>query len=504
MAPEKNFEGYRAEYFINPKNPLEQKYSDAVTLLVSQLLGLPATDNLSDGSLKEGLDKFVYELIERMRHSRKFDHLSVAQLNPDDNFPAILAHIASTLRNNNTIIGDVSPVESKMEQEAVNWLITKIARYDETKASGALVTGGTLANLTGLMVARERLSNNGWNGVTPAYILTSPMAHYSVKKSAAILAPRGIIQVLEVPMMPGSFTMDTHALEHYVNACTALRSPIMAIVAVAGQTETGLVDNLQHSAEVAQEHDIYFHVDGAYGAPYVLSKQAALFNGMELSNSLVVDPHKYGYTPFSSGSILFKSAEEHSLIEETNTDGSAYMFKTGKEREEAHAFKQVDSIHLGRHRLEGSMGGQGAAALWAVIQTLGVEGLGFILDHTIDVTDAVYRTLMTSPYFKPSFVPELNTICFYPHDKRIAQIDNPALQSLLVEKASAILEQATGAYLSTTTIPAVSGAKNERADMKVFRFVATHPHTEIKDALQIIDDLHAIWDELITQELGKI
>lgn len=510
MSLEKKFQDYRSDFFVNPKVPVAPHHIEAAALLMSKLLGKP-TDNPDMDTARADpnseLGKFIHLLAEKMQHTRKFDHLSVAQVHPDGNLPAMLAHFASTLRNNNTIIGEVSPVETRMEQEAIAWLVKEIAQYDEHAASGAIVTGGTLANLTGLMVARERLTLEGWDGKTPAYILTTPMAHYSIKKAASILAPKGLIQVLDVPMETNTFKMDVHALDHYVSTTKKLGHRIMAIVGVAGETETGLVDDLQRISEIADANRIYVHIDGAYGAPFIVSKRSHLFVGMNHSNSLVIDPHKYMYTPYPAGAILFRSAQDHSLIEESNKDGAEYMFKTDEGRERAHAFKQASMTHLGRRRLEGSMGGQGAAAVWAVIQTLGVEGLKLVLDHTIDVTDAVYRTVTTSRIFKPAHSPDLNTICFYPTDTRISGIlTNPKEQARLVETASAILEQRTGAYLSTTKIevPTGRGRNNERTDLKVFRFVASHPYTEIEDATEIIDNLHEIWDELVLQEQAKI
>lgn len=245
-------------------------------------------------------------------------------------------------------------------------------------------------------------------------------------------------------------------------------------------------------AEIAQENGIYLHIDGAYGAPFVLSEMGNLFNGIEKSNSLVVDAHKYLYTPYQAGTILFRNSEEHSMIENTNSDGNEYMFKEDEAHKKALAFKEQSMTHLGKRRLEGSMGGQGAASIWAVIHTLGKRGLGLLLNHTIQVTRDVYDNINNSPIFTPAYKPELNTLCFYP---KPGLIEDLAEQNNLVETCCAILEQKIGAYLSTTTLD-VPSEDGTRTPMKVFRFVTTHPYTDSEDALRILDELHRIWSEL--------
>lgn len=501
----KDFDYFRKEYFINPKSSIPENHINSITFIATKLLGFPSNNYKEKQKIPTSeLDKFVDSLAIKMQESRKFDHLSVAQIHPNGNLPAILANISSTLRNNNTIIGEVSPVETLMERESVNWLISNIAQYDLSRASGAIVSGGTLANITGLTVARERLIQKGWDGESSVCILTTSMAHYSIKKAAFLLGPKNLIQVLEIPMQKNTFKMDTKILEQTISICKKNNQKIMAIVGVAGETETGLVDDLQCISEIADANKIYLHIDGAYGAPFILSKRSSLFLGLSKSDSLVIDGHKYLYTPYAAGSILFKRSEDHALIEISNHDGAEYMFKSGKDREYVHAMQSEKMLHLGKRRIEGSMGGQGAASIWAISKTLGTEGLKEILNHNIDVTEAVYNFLSSSKFFKCAHAPELNTLCFYPKNLQIGNGLTSEEQAQLIETASAILEKRTGAYLSSTTIEVPTGINNDRTKMKVFRFVATHPYTEKEDVFKIIENLHDIWDELMYTRSSSI
>lgn len=562
----KDFDGYRKEFFVNPRRPIDPRFIQAGTFLMSRLLGMPSGQLPQDNT---PLNSFVHELAAKMEGeagndsmpgSRHFDEKSMAQLHPNGNMPAILANVSSVLRNNNTIFAGVSPAETQMEQEAVTWLAKEIAGYDPSESSGVITVGGTLANLTALTAARERLSskrtNRGkraWNG-DKAYVLASEAAHYSIDKAAAILSPNGGIEVLKIPLEKDGFRMDSEQLERYVKKLRKAGKPIMAIVGVAGETETGLVDDLNRMADIAAANGIFFHVDGAYGAPFRLTRQSELFRGMERGDSLTIDPHKYMYAPYPAGSVLFKDRTDHDRLEVMNDRGSGYVFQDDQAKQVA---QQGQPEFIGKRRIEGSMGGQGASGTWAVIHALGKEGLGLVLEHTLDVTQHAYATLAESDVFSPVFRPDLNSLCFYPDPTLSGNSDvaklltyqgytatqdthkNPkqeVLQNMLIEEARQRLEDRTGVYMTTTELSVPVEGKGfsktdmsaevehqqkkktkeakkprvvrrlqkdnpteERKYLKVFRIVPTHPYTDVEQVDFALSQLHSIWGELLTQ-----
>lgn len=476
---------YYRQFFVDPNSPINPDFLQASTFLANMLLGTP----VSDGQLPQEskISNFIKELALRMASSRHFDEKSMGQLHPNGLIPAILAHEASTFRNNNTVSVQSSPAESDMEKEAIGWLIENIARFDKTTARGALTTGGTLSNLTALFTARERLVHiKGWDATrTPATVLSTEMAHYSVKKSARVLGPNGLIYVTGIPTETGGYKMDTNALKDKIMELRSQDVPILAIVANAGQTETGLVDNLECIAEIADTSDIFLHIDGAYGAPFVLSKRGRLFNGMSQGNSLSTDPHKYMYAPYPAGSIMFRNGDDQDFIKALNKEGEDYVLG-----------ETLDD-HLGKGRIEGSMGGQGAAAALAAIKTLGVDGLRVVLDHNIDLTDLAYRTvcLPDSP-FKPAYVPELNTFGFYPRIPEHRD-DN------LVERAAKQLEADTGYYISTEVLPIPQNPtfSNENiVKSRVFRMVISHPYTSEENVESALSSLSEIWNRNLSNK----
>lgn len=483
MTRPSTFESIRDTYFINPKNPDVTDLVGATTTIIDGF----ANQELANPSLDDSLAPITaagHQIAKDYQAARRFDHLSVAQLHPGDNKLGVLAHVASTLSNNNTIIGEVSPVETSYENYAVRWLLGNIAGYDPDKASGSLVSGGTSANHTAMVVAREALQEQGWDGITPVKLFASEMTHYSISKAARLLAPRGIIQVEHVPLTDG-YTMDTDALYRKVQAARESNIPIMGIVAVAGETETGLVDDLDTIVQIADENGVYLHVDGAYGAPYVLSRESARFKSMKESRSLTCDPHKYLYVPYSSGAIMFAEGADHALLEELNNDGQDYMFKVDDAKLEARQKFAHNSTYLGKKRLEGSMGGQSAAALYTTIKHIGRNGLASLLNHNIDMAELFADEIVRADAgLKLSFEPQLNTVCIEPTD---AYPGNDRR----MEDVSALIEENHGIYLATTSLPTFGKDGDKR---KVLRFVATHPHTDATDVQYIAQSVKEAWE----------
>lgn len=472
---------YYRKLFVDPQKPVDSSFIDSSAFLANQLLGTPDPDKpnipLQDGVFSE----FVIDLASRMQNSRHFNERSMAQLHPSGLMPAILAHEASTLRNNNTVAIESSPAETEMEKEAITWIVKNIAGYDPKLADGAITVGGTLANLSALLVARERLSERGWDGRSTVTVLASEMAHYSIQKATNVLGPRGLITVTQIPLEKNGYKTDTAAVKDKIRDLKELEIPVpvMAIVGLAGQTETGLVDNLEELANISNENGIYFHVDGAYGAPFVLSRKKELFTGMDRSDALAVDPHKYMYAPYPGGSIIFKDAMDKKRISALNKDADKYI---------------LSELALGKGRIEGSMGGQGAAATLAVIKTLGVDGLRVILNHAIDLTEHAYSILnLPGSPFTTAYIPDLNTLGFYPKNQE-------ERSGSLVESAVKRLEKETGIYLTTEELPLVNEPLDSEGNpvrAKVFRMVITNPYTTKEIVSEGIYSLQEIWRKML-------
>ena len=511
MTKHNIFEKVRDAYFINPKAPDSTAMIEAASTLIGKVIGrqfphddpeiLPLVE--PDFSTEpKSISDVANALADEYKLARNFDHQSVAQIHPSDNIVGILAQLASTIKNNNTVMPVASPVETLYENHSVNWLLENIASYKPDISSGALVLGGTSANLTGLLVARELLSKNsekGWHGEEEAVLFTSNMSHYSVTKAADMLAPRrypkdgsedkprGIIKVEMVPLTPDSYHMDPSELKKRIEAAKKRGQPIVGVVVLAGETHTGLVDDLDSIIEITQKEGVYTHVDGAYGSPYRLSRVGKLFDSVKESNSLACDPHKYMYVPYSCGAILFADSAHQAILQGFNERANDYLpgFNLQADRNE------VEAAALGDKRIEGSVGGQSAAALYATIRYLGKEGIASLLNHTLDMAQLFADRIRGSDAgLRLAFVPQLNTVCVEPVDgvTDISELDKR------VEHTCARLEEDYGIYLTSTKLP--YDRKDPGKKRQVFRFVATHPHTDEDDVRHIADNLIETWKEV--------
>lgn len=188
------------------------------------------------------------------------------------------------------------------ENQALAFLATTAGM--PASAGGCFVSGGSAANLSALVVARDmgaaRLARRGQ--VRPPRVAVSDTAHASVGKALHMLGVAPLVVETTGHRLTGG------ALE------LALRDDpdpgtVVAVVATAGTTNAGIVDDLAGVGEVARENDLWFHVDGAYGGAAMLSRSAAvkeLFVGSGLADSFAVDPHKWLFAPFDCAALVYR------------------------------------------------------------------------------------------------------------------------------------------------------------------------------------------------------
>ncbi|UCC72234.1 MAG: aminotransferase class I/II-fold pyridoxal phosphate-dependent enzyme [Gemmatimonadota bacterium] len=193
-----------------------------------------------------------------------------------------------------------SSAAHQVELVVVDWFRQWLGMPES--AGGTLVSGGSVANLTGLVLAREvRLGDMREDGV----IYTSELAHSSVDRGARILGFRPD-QVRKIPT-DEACRMDVDALwEALLEDAEARRWPF-CVVANAGDTSTGSVDPLSDVADFCAAQGLWLHVDAAYGGFAVLDPRGReLLRGIERADSVALDPHKWLYTPFEAGCVLVR------------------------------------------------------------------------------------------------------------------------------------------------------------------------------------------------------
>jgi aromatic-L-amino-acid decarboxylase len=219
--------------------------------------------------------------------------------------------LASAL-NANVVAWNGAPMATEIERQTVRW-IAELLGYPPD-CGGLFVSGGNMANFVGLLAARR--ARAGWDvrsqglaapGARRLRLYVSDQTHTWVQK-AADLSGLGTAAIRWVPTDAGC-RMDTDALAACIREDAARGEQPFLLVGNAGTVSTGAVDPLPELAALAREHDLWFHVDGAYGAPAVAVRGApAALAGLREADSVAVDAHKWLYLPIEAGCVLVRDA----------------------------------------------------------------------------------------------------------------------------------------------------------------------------------------------------
>jgi aromatic-L-amino-acid decarboxylase len=218
---------------------------------------------------------------------------------------AASADLLASVLNQNVTSWRSAPAAATIERAVVRWLAEAIGCAGFT---GSLAGGGSSANLMALAMAREAKLPANESGARPGTVIyASSEAHMSIGKAAALLGVgRENLRHISVD---AQFRMRMDALEDAIVADRrAGRTPI-AIVAAAGTVSTGAVDPIAAIAHVARRHDLWLHVDGAYGALAAMAIPNA-FAGLDQADSISLDPHKWLYQPMDCGCLLYRRAAD--------------------------------------------------------------------------------------------------------------------------------------------------------------------------------------------------
>ncbi len=269
---------------------------------------------------------------------------------------------------------------------------------------GAFCSGGTVANITALWVARNNLlkpegqfkgvSREGLHRALTHYgyddlaILVSSRGHYSLKKSADILGI-GQDNVIAIPTDPNN-KIDCKKLVAKCQELADKNIRVLSIVGVAGTTETGNIDPLEDIAAIAQQFNTHFHVDAAWGGATLLSnKYRHLLAGIELADSVTIDAHKQMYVPMGAGLVVFKNPASVAAIEHH----AEYILRKG-------------SKDLGSHTLEGSRPGM-AMLVYSSLHIISRVGYEMLINQGIERAQYFANLIKKNPDFELITEPEL-------------------------------------------------------------------------------------------------
>jgi glutamate/tyrosine decarboxylase-like PLP-dependent enzyme len=356
--------------------------------------------------------------------------------------------IASAL-NVNVTCWRSGPAATEVERMVIRWL-GQLIGYD-TDGKGLLTSGGSMANLIALLIASRRKTGANtaraglWNSGAPLCVYASTEVHMSIPKAADILG-FGRDYVRLVPC-DHKLRMDVSQLRERIKSDVAQGLRPFCVVASAGTVGSGTVDLLLDIAAVAKEFDLWFHVDGAYGALAMLDPESmALFDGLELADSVSLDPHKWLYIPIDVGSLLFR--DESAARQTFSVTDADYIKTHGLSDDAAFAFWDY-GIELSRRFR--------ALKVWLTLRYYGKRRLADAIADDIALAKYLAELVSEADDFELLAPVELSICCFryLPESvKDRLRTDGQVEAELneLNEKIMSRVQRSGRAYISNATI----------------------------------------------------
>ncbi len=336
-------------------------------------------------------------------------------------------------------IYEMGPWATAVERAVVEAVGEQLG-FQPQKFSGLITSGGTLANLTGLLTARNIVLSDSWTtglmGRRPAPVLVAHAdAHYSISRSAGILG-LGTNQIVTAAL-DDRRRMEPNRLDELLSRLRSRGVPIVAVAAVSCATPIGSFDPLADIAAVCQRHEAWLHVDAAHGGALSFSSRYRhLLDGIELADSVVCDAHKMMFMP-ALCAMLFYRNPEHRFA--TFHQEAPYLFDPT-----APELAEYDNgvVNLECTKRAAAFG------VWGVWSLLGRRIFADMVDVTIDLAQQFHGLLSDADDFVPLHEPQCNIVAFryLPpelHDAPAATIDalQPRLRRAVIESGEYYLVQ---------------------------------------------------------------
>jgi glutamate/tyrosine decarboxylase-like PLP-dependent enzyme len=425
------------------------------------------------------------EILARFREDIAPNAMGVAspryfgQFNPTPLPVGVWADALSSMLNQNAGAWRNGPTSAMLEARGVRWLCD-LLNYGP-QSFGTLASGGSEANLIALKCARDSVARDIKDrGVRRApgelVIYASEQCHYSIDKSADILG-LGREGLRKIPT-DTRFHISLDALKEAIAADRKAGMLPCCIVGVAGTTSTGVIDPLESLAEIAREHDCWYHIDAAYGGPLAFSpRHKDMLRGIELADSITFDPHKWMFVPFACAATLvrgggrvlrdaFDMTPEYLSEDRGGVDVEFDFFRYGQ---------------MGTRRFN-------SLKLWMAIKFMGREGYARTVERHIELTKYLAKQIEGLKGFKCVGEVETAVCCFrYLPDNLELGNESDRLQQRLQQ----VIERSGEAWLTTTVL---HGHRAMRVNINSF---LTEQH-HIDDLVKLLE---RSGNELLANEL---
>jgi glutamate/tyrosine decarboxylase-like PLP-dependent enzyme len=304
----------------------------------------------------------------------------------------ILGELLAAAVNPNVGGWSLSPIATEIEAQTVQW-IAELLGYP-TEGDGLLVSGGNMANLVGLTAARSAktpwdVRASGLQGQQhPLCVYASTEAHTWLQTAVDLLG-MGTDSIRWIST-DADLRMNTSELQRCIRADREEGVQPIAVVGTAGTVSTGAVDPLPEIAGICREHNLWFHVDGAYGGLAVAAPEApADLHGLREADSVAVDPHKWLYAPLEAGCVLVR--DPHALLNAFSYHPPYYHF------EDAVGDPEINYYEHGPQNSRGFR----ALKIWLALQQAGRNGYAAMIGDDMSLARALYRQVSDHPLLEP-------------------------------------------------------------------------------------------------------
>jgi aromatic-L-amino-acid/L-tryptophan decarboxylase len=357
-------------------------------------------------------------------------------ITPSPSPVGVIADFICSALNQNVGAYSIGPSAVAMERSVLRWL-TDLCGYD-AQAGGNLTSGGMTANFIGLKVGRDAVSRDRaqHEGIQERWaVYVSEERHVSIDKAVdAIGLGRNALRPLPTD---DKFQVRLDALQEAIAQDKQKGILPMCIIGVFGTTNTGAVDDIRALRRIADRENLWLHVDAAYGGGMLLSHEWSMRGrGLELADSITIDPHKWFYAPLDAGAVLVKDQRRLTASFGIRPSYLTDEFDQANERYQFYL-----------HGLEQSRRFR-SLKVWMSFKRYGVRQIGEWIDNNVRQARHLYSLAERHPEFEAASAPPMSAICIRFKNARLGEAESKELHAEVAHR----VEQSGRFWMSTTEL----------------------------------------------------
>jgi len=419
-----------ADYFEHVEE--KRVFPDVEPRTVNQLFAEPLPQDPSDPS--NVLDELEAKLLPYCTHVGHPGYMGL--ITPSPNPIGVVGDFLCSALNQNVGAYSIGPSAVAMERRVVRWL-TDLCGYG-ANAGGNLTSGGMMANFIGLKVGRDAVTKDGaqHEGIHDRWgVYVSEERHVSVDKAVDCIGlGREALRALPTD---ADFQVRLDALEEAIAEDKKNGIRPMLVIGVFGTTNTGAVDDIRALRRIADREGMWLHVDAAYGGGMLLSQEWAMRDrGLELADSITIDPHKWFYAPLDAGAVLVKDQRRLTASFGMKPSYLTDEFDQADERYQyyVHGFEQSRRFR--------------SLKVWMSFKRYGARQIGEWIDNNVRQANHLYEMASDSEEFEAASRPPMSAICIRYRGAGLSEEDSKRLHAEVVRR----VEQGGRFWISTTEL----------------------------------------------------